>query len=581
VYRIFCLGESSTIGFPYMFNASFSSLLRDRLAVLHPGTRIEMVNAGVTAVNSYTVADFTHEIMGYSPDLLIVYMGHNEFCGALGVGSTEMGGASRLAVRAYLSLRQFRTVQLLRSLLTMVAPGAKPRFQEGKSLMEQIVRDPTIAYGSPEYETALREFRRNLLEIVETAQDHGVPILLSTLVSNLRDQPPFVPAFAPATPAPLREKWEQAFREGARLEGAGDLAGAMREYGRAIGLDSSRADAHYRLARCLERGREGAGETGLREYVLAKDMDALRFRASEDFNGVIRAVAAEKKVPLTDLTRAFIRESPGGVPDSTLFWEHVHPRFRGYFLMAKEFCRSMAAARFMLPASAWRWELDRSDSVYRQMSAVTEFDEEVARLRIALLKTRWPFREPPGTFDFHPSGIVQETAWEYVNSRIGWASAHARLGDSFLRAGNLAAAEREYFAIAKNSVYDPEYFNKAGDLQAAQAKFREAKETFTRALEIEETQFTRARRASVELQLAEPAEAAADLEAALRDDEAAAEQFPPGQRVRALTMLGKAYLEQGKIPEAETQLARLSAFAPNAPETISLRAAIAAAPRSR
>ena len=107
--------------------------------------------------------------------------------------------------------------------------------------------------------------------------------------------------------------------------------------------------------------------------------------------------------------------------------------------------------------------------------------------------------------------------------------------------------------------------------------FREAKETFTRALEIEETQFTRARRASVELRLAEPAEAAADLEAGLRDDETAAERFPPGQRVRALTMLGKAYLEQGKVPEAQAQLEKLSAFAPDAPETASLRAAISAA----
>lgn len=120
-YRIFCLGASTTVGFPYMFNGSYSSLLRDRLITLFPDQRVEVVNVGITAVNSYTVADLARELMDYEPDLLIVYAGHNEFYGALGVGSAEFVGSRRWMVRLYLTLQEARTVRLLRDGLQAAA----------------------------------------------------------------------------------------------------------------------------------------------------------------------------------------------------------------------------------------------------------------------------------------------------------------------------------------------------------------------------------------------------------------------------------------------------------------------------
>src|SRR5882724_7287893 len=91
--RIFILGESTTIGFPYFHNGSFHRWLKYRLMRTFPDKNFEIINVSLTAVNSYTVLDFAKEAVHYQPDAVFIYAGHNEYYGALGVASTEnIGG---------------------------------------------------------------------------------------------------------------------------------------------------------------------------------------------------------------------------------------------------------------------------------------------------------------------------------------------------------------------------------------------------------------------------------------------------------------------------------------------------------
>src|ERR1700744_1952040 len=57
-FRIFVLGESTTVGFPYFHNGSFHRWLQFRLMHEYPGIHFEIINVSLTAVNSYTVLDF-------------------------------------------------------------------------------------------------------------------------------------------------------------------------------------------------------------------------------------------------------------------------------------------------------------------------------------------------------------------------------------------------------------------------------------------------------------------------------------------------------------------------------------------
>ena len=120
-YRIFVMGESAAMGFPYEIGNSFSRILNGRLQDVFPHKHIEIINTAMTAVNSYTLLDFTDEILRQKPDAIIIYTGHNEYYGALGVGSVENGGNIRwlkiIAFKAY----SFSCISIVQNFVTAIS----------------------------------------------------------------------------------------------------------------------------------------------------------------------------------------------------------------------------------------------------------------------------------------------------------------------------------------------------------------------------------------------------------------------------------------------------------------------------
>ena len=98
-FRVFILGESSAAGYPYTPNGDFGRYIRKRLEACYPSAVIEVVNLGITAVNSYTIRDIMPGVLEQKPDLILIYTGHNEYYGALGVGSMESVGKSPFIVK--------------------------------------------------------------------------------------------------------------------------------------------------------------------------------------------------------------------------------------------------------------------------------------------------------------------------------------------------------------------------------------------------------------------------------------------------------------------------------------------------
>jgi len=111
--RIFVLGESTTIGYPYFHNGSFHRWLQYRLTHTYPDKNFEIINLSLTAVNSYTVLGFAKEVVNYEPDAVLIYTGHNEFYGAMGAASTQNLGSNPHLINFILGLRNLRLAQLI------------------------------------------------------------------------------------------------------------------------------------------------------------------------------------------------------------------------------------------------------------------------------------------------------------------------------------------------------------------------------------------------------------------------------------------------------------------------------------
>lgn len=444
--RVFALGGSTTAGYPYMHLGTFPAMLKDRLVYSYPDHEIEMVNLGMTAVTSFTVLDFGKGVLQNDPDLIVVYAGHNEFYGALGSGSNLGSKGSRTLTLLYLKLNHWKLFQLMRNLLHSTGQlfTGDDGAPEG-TLMERMVKDKAIPHSSDQYIKTIETFETNLREMVEAANYKGVPVILGTIVSNLRTQKPFVSILKdPSNESDIKGSLEQA----KKLITKNNYQGALNILSETVSLDSSYALTHFIIALCHDR--LGNYSTALQSYTQARNLDGLRFRAGTEVNDIIRSITGNNKIYLADIETAFYEASPGRIIGPELMLEHLHPNLDGYSLMAKTFAEVITQADILNTGSAPRPA--QTDRWYRERSGITSLDTKMADYRLAILRSGWPFKKKGRTLypeDIKTKTFLEKQAKAVVASNSNYEKAHVSLAEHYRNEGKLDSAIIEFKALAK------------------------------------------------------------------------------------------------------------------------------------
>jgi tetratricopeptide (TPR) repeat protein len=427
-YRIFVMGESTVQGFPYDANLAFSRILHRRLQDIFPERFIEVVNLGLTAINSYTLLDLTDEMLEQQPDLVLVYTGHNEYYGALGVASMENGSIPHWLKKLHLKLIHLRIYQLLQRSIGAIFNSANPAAQReiSATLMEKMVGRNLIPYRSAIYREGITQFSENMNNMLRKIKDAHIHIIISDLVSNVRDLPPF----------------------------------------QSVSFESySKADSIYAHAQQLEANH--FYDEAREEYLRAKDLDVIRFRASEDLNGVILNLADSLKIFHISLKSLFEHFSSNSLVGNNLMADHLHPNIDGYFLMTEGFLNAIRENRLI--ENNWDSLRVLPWTYYRHNWGFTELDSMIADIRIKHLKAGWPFQPDSIANSFRstykPHGIVDSLAYAAVmygnmNATMG----HKKLAAYYQSLGDLKRASKEYLSIAYISPFEVSSYYYASDL---------------------------------------------------------------------------------------------------------------------
>ncbi|HUI29634.1 MAG TPA: GDSL-type esterase/lipase family protein [Candidatus Acidoferrales bacterium] len=448
-FRIFVLGESAAAGYPFIPNGSFSRYLEQRLSLEYPDSKIEVVDCGISAINSYTLRDFMFGILEENPDLIIIYAGNNEYYGALGVGSMESFGTSPSIVNLVIYLEQFRTFQLLRNAIKGLTGIFEKKQLPTATLMSYMARDQYIALGSKVYEEGIAQFKGNMTDILDMAKRQNVPVILGTLACNLKDQYPFVSISEDGLP-----RADTVFMQAKRELAKGDY---------------HTADSLFRYA---------------------KDLDALRFRAPTAINKVICKLGNEFNCPVVNVDSAFEAISPDNIVGDNLMTDHLHPTLRGYQIIGSLFYSEMEKAK-LLPKTKPLGLIDQQqDSITVANFPFSRLDSVISDYRIKDLKNDWPYvsesKRIPSCKLFAPKDYIDSLAYSVVMDRIGWETAHKDASlwyysrgdmDSFVRIMNVLITQFPYtpvnydFAISmllKAKDYDGAYYflTKRNQLQA-------------------------------------------------------------------------------------------------------------------
>lgn len=333
-FRVFSLGGSSTYGWPWGADVAFPRLLRDGLQQVWPDRVVESLNVGGMSYASHRIRILVHEVLDYDLDLLIIYGGHNEF--------VETRFYRHLLSRNQ-SLDPFRELlyrSRLYSLLSQVLtapetpdPEAEPA-SVGDMLGLEVRRDPLGRVTQDERALIVARYEENLRAIVDLATDRGVPVLISTVASNLAGWPPIQSALDGDVEEATRAAIETTLADFKERLARGDANQLESQLEDLVAVVPEHAGLHYSLGRVYESQRRF--DEAHREFVLARDLDTMPARAPSIFNEVVRKVAAETDAFLVDAEATILDSAPDGLVGFDQIEDYVHPTPKGHWQIAAE-----------------------------------------------------------------------------------------------------------------------------------------------------------------------------------------------------------------------------------------------------
>lgn len=280
--RMFALGESSVNYLDYEL-PELAKRLRRQLSAKYD--RVEILNCGGLSYGSHRLVPIASEIMQYAPDLVMVYLGHNEFeeVEQLDLADMRTLGLQRALGKSALwrfvrdrvasvRIRQLKA-EHNRRILADSAPNT------AKNWMHEFTPE--------EIAGRMEAFRNNYGIIITECKDHGVPIVIGAVPSNL---------VKPTFPK----------------------------------------DGMQRYQEVLDLYAKGEWEKGV---ALGRQIlkTSLRHQSSDLENDIIRSLAKQYDVPLADVEAAIIAAEPHYVPGETLFNDHCHLNPEGNKILSKTY----------------------------------------------------------------------------------------------------------------------------------------------------------------------------------------------------------------------------------------------------
>ena len=376
----------------------------------------------MSAVNSYTLLDLSDEIIEQKPDAVLIYAGHNEFLGILGVGSNYTAMGSETSTRWFLSLKHFRVFQLIQTLYFNFAvlnnsnannptdgiarDNTDALGQQSRTFMAKVAKNKAIAKGSEVYQTGLNQFENNMSVLLKKYQDAGIQVYISTIASNHSGQKPF-------SSLPIEDKFNTAanalFRSSQtkrqQEENLEEASIALR--------NSQSAALHFQIGQlALQLQNTDIARV---HFSLAVEHDQLRFRAPAAMNEIIRSLASQYNAILVDAEKALATRSPNGIIGNSMMLEHLHPNLQGYFVISNAFYESLATHLTSKPfvevsiARAWAERLVLPQEEYYGFATILN------------LSSDYPFTDTPTKPTLpKPADWQQQLGQDFFAKRITW-----------------------------------------------------------------------------------------------------------------------------------------------------------------
>ncbi len=384
-YRIVVLGGSSALGEPHRPWLSVGQILAWKLGEADRSRRFEC------EILAWLGEALEHQHRKLAkirrrPDAVIVYSGHNEFVARFENGREERDPGIDEEPAGWLLRRMYRASLWSPSCRLAYEIISKNRLDNPPPLEgRHHLIDPPLCSPS---ETAdiLADFRRRLEAIVAYCDRIGaLPILIVPPANESGFEPSrsTLPAWVTAE----GRRWVVSTFEAARAAESFDPDRAAAGYRAILDRHPDFAEAHFRMARLLERAGKTA-EAG-QHYLDALDNDGLPIRCPAPFREAYAEVARRHpRCLLIDGRRELAAASPSGLIGDAVIQDAHHPTLVGTVALAGAVLREMQARKalgsiesiplpldpeaiarhFLMDGLKWKTVCERSSTHYHRVA---------------------------------------------------------------------------------------------------------------------------------------------------------------------------------------------------------------------
>ena len=168
-FRIFCVGGSTTRGWPFHERLSYPFLLNLELKDLFPHKKIEVINAGTSATDSWSDVHLVRQIMNYDPNLILIYEGRNEVWNI----PLHVGWRSWLLPLHVWLLRNFYLYRHL-----CYCSAVIPDFDHAQTIRDWVSQSSQGQWPA----LAIAGLKKNLVKMTRESQKHHCAVIFLTQV---------------------------------------------------------------------------------------------------------------------------------------------------------------------------------------------------------------------------------------------------------------------------------------------------------------------------------------------------------------------------------------------------------------
>lgn len=474
VRRVFCVGGSTAYGRPYEHKTSFCGWLADFLAYTDPEYKWEVINAGGISYASYRVVLLLEELIQYEPDLIISYIGQNEFLERrtysqiLGLPKfvRDLGSAaSNLRIYALMSdmIEQLKTEERKEQTAHVYKLS-----REVNAILDQSIGPKDYVRNDEQKKHIINHFEFNLENIAQLTRSVDSRLIMVAPASKLRNESPFKSQARSDLKGSDLKKWTQHYELGQKLFRENKLEAALAEVSSAEILDpryahifSLKGDILYNMGKYVDAKLS---------YKKALDEDVCPLRAITPIHNLVIGVAHKMNVPVVDFDAIISKRSSNGITDDDFFIDHVHPTIEGNKILALALLEEIISSGMIRsPKPMTEAGLEKISST--KMSQLNQIDHSYAITNLAML-ANWGGKtgegrtlalrairlNPDDAYAYYQAGlgtmgigedIEEALVYFYKSISIDKEAYHvyASLGEAYVKLGRNAEA-RESFQLA-------------------------------------------------------------------------------------------------------------------------------------